>query len=63
MTRPTSLTAELKAVADRILALRAHTKRTGFRTTRSQNEILSRLLADDLATVLLALEKIEGGAQ
>jgi hypothetical protein len=63
MTRPASVTPELTEIIDRIRALRAHTKRTGFRTTRSENEILSRLSADDLATVLLALETSDGGAQ
>ena len=40
----------------RIRTMREYTRRSGFKTTRSQNELLSRLKADDLADVLLALE-------
>ncbi len=46
----------LHDIIAKIRVLRAYTVRTGFRTTKSQNEILARLNADDLATVLLVLE-------
>lgn len=59
-TNRSTLTSCQREVFDKISALRKYTLSTGFKTTRSQNEILSRLNADDLAAVLLALE---GGAQ
>ena len=58
MKRPSCnrLCPELQALVDKIRALRGYTARTGFRTTRSEKEILSRLGADDLAAVLMELE-------
>ena len=58
MTRPTgnTLSRELQAIVDRVRVLRGYTARTGFRTTRSEKEILARLGPDDLAAVLLTLE-------
>jgi len=58
MTRPArnAVSPELQAVIDQVSVLRGYTARTGFRTTRSEKEILARLGADELAAVLLALE-------
>ena len=58
MTRPISnaLSRELHAIVDKVRALRGYTTRTGFRTTRSEKEILARLGSDELAAVLLELE-------
>jgi hypothetical protein len=58
MTRPTSnaLPPELQIVVDKIHALRGYTARTGFRTTRSEKEIVAQLGSEDLAAVLLELE-------
>jgi hypothetical protein len=58
MTRPTgnALSHELQAIVDKVRALRGYTTRTGFRTTRSEKEILARLGSEDLAAVLLELE-------
>jgi len=44
---------------DLILALRQYTQDTGFRTTRSQNDLLAGLEAADLADVLLNLNRKE----
>jgi len=58
MTRPAgnTLARELQAVVDKVRVLRGYTARTGFRTTRSEKEILARLGPDELASVLLAVE-------
>lgn len=51
------LTSEAKKVFDKILALREYTTRTGFKTTRSQNELLQAITnPDDFASVLIALK-------
>jgi hypothetical protein len=46
-----------KSAVEKIQALRKLTNETGFRTTRSQNELLASLSANDLAVVALALRK------
>jgi len=51
-----ALPADLDVVVHKIRVLRDYTVRTGFRTTRSEKEILARLSADDLAVVLMELE-------
>ena len=52
----TTLTATVQAVLDKVRALRKYTQQTGFRTTRSQNELIQAIdNPDDLASVLLAL--------
>jgi hypothetical protein len=51
------MTAEAQAVLDKVKALREYTQRTGFRTTRSQNELIQAITnPDDLANVILALK-------
>jgi hypothetical protein len=50
-----SLTKYQQEVVDKILALRRMTVTSGFISKRSQNEILERLSADDLAAVALVL--------
>ena len=52
----TMIRSNLLEIVAKIQALKAYTARTGFKTTRSQNEILQALNGDDLATVLVALE-------
>jgi hypothetical protein len=58
MTRPSDNTvcSELQVIIDKVTVLRGYTARTGFRTTRSEKEILARLGPDELAAVLLVLE-------
>jgi hypothetical protein len=58
MTTPTrnTLPPELQIIIDKIRCLRDYTDRTGFRTTRSERDLLAQLAADDLAVVLLALQ-------
>jgi hypothetical protein len=51
-----TLTEPQQAVVNKVRALRAYTERTGMRTTRSERTILQTLNAEDLATVILALE-------
>jgi len=55
--RPTApiLAAALQQTFYKIQALRAYTQKTGFRTTRSEKELLAALGAEDLAAVLIAL--------
>jgi hypothetical protein len=55
MTIP-QLTAEQQQVFDHVKALRAYTVETGFKTTRSQNDLLQTLDGIDLAAVLVALK-------
>ena len=55
--------ADADGIAARIHALRDHTARTGFRTNRSQTDILGRLKPEVLAEVLLTLQEIQGGAR
>lgn len=59
-TKRLELTAFQRKIFNQVSALRKYTALTGFKTTRSQNEILARLGADDLAAVLIALQ---GGGQ
>jgi hypothetical protein len=49
------LTPSQQEVVDKILALRKMTATSGFKTTRSVNDLLERLNADDLAAVAAAL--------
>src|SRR5215510_9639512 len=46
---------ELDEIVAKIAALRQHTKVTGFKTIKSQNQILGRLSSDDLAMVIMRL--------
>ena len=55
MTRH-NISLQLAEIVNKVRALRSYTRRSGFRTTRSEKEILARLGPDDLAAVLLALE-------
>ena len=49
------LTPSQQEVVDKILALRKMTATSGFKTTRSVNDLLERLNADDLPAVAAAL--------
>jgi hypothetical protein len=49
------LTPSQQEVVDKIRALRKMTATSGFKTTRSVNDLLERLNADDLAAVAAAL--------
>jgi hypothetical protein len=52
------LSLEAQTVIDKVRALRAYTLRTGWRTTRSQNDLIQGLAdPNDLASVLLALQE------
>jgi len=53
------MSPEAQHALDLILALRQYTQDTGFRTTRSQNDLLAGLEAADLADVLLNLNRKE----
>jgi histidyl-tRNA synthetase len=49
------LTPSQQEVVDKIRALRKMTATSGFKTTRSVNDLLERLNADDLAAVASVL--------
>jgi len=49
------LPPDLQLTLQKIIALREYTRKSGFRTTRSEKEILAPLGAEDLAAALLAL--------
>jgi histidyl-tRNA synthetase len=51
------LTPSQQEVVDKIRALRKMTATSGFKTTRSVNDLLERLNADDLAAVASVLYK------
>jgi hypothetical protein len=51
----TPLTQHQQEIVDKIRALRRMTETSGFKTTRSVNDLLERLNADDLAAVAGAL--------
>ena len=58
--KPTdNLRPDLQHVVFTVLGLRDITKRTGLRTTRSQNDILGALTDKDLALVACALAAAE----
>jgi len=48
--------SRIEETIEKIRALRNYTERSGFRTTRSEKELLARLGPDELADVLMALE-------
>jgi len=50
-----TLTASQEEVVTKIEALRKMTRESGFKTTRSVNDLLERLNPDDLAAVAAAL--------
>jgi len=50
-------TSTVQEAASKILALRKLTEQTGFRTSRSQNDILHTLNADELAAVAEIITK------
>lgn len=56
-TNQKPLTPKLAEVVQKIRDLQALTVKTGFKTTRSQGEILGRLNADELAEVSAALRE------
>ncbi len=49
------LSFEAKQILTKVRVLRDYTKATGFRTTKSQNDLIQTLDGDDLASVLLIL--------
>lgn len=51
----TILTPKLQALVDKIVALRSLTKTSGFRTEKSQRDLLMHLSPDELALVAEAL--------
>jgi len=53
----TTLSPAAQKVVEEVLALREYTRRTGFRTTRSQNELIQSLNGRDLADGILALNE------
>jgi hypothetical protein len=55
MTR--TMSARANDVLDKVRALREYTQMTGFRTTKSQNDLIQSLDGNDLATVVLALKQ------
>lgn len=50
------LSAELQETIHKIRALRAYTVASGFRTTRSQKDLLAKLGSEDLAAAIFALQ-------
>jgi hypothetical protein len=56
-TTEPKLTPRLKTIAAKVEALRQLTKTTGFITSRSQGELLSRLSPDELASVAVVLNE------
>ncbi|HKV80014.1 MAG TPA: hypothetical protein VJP02_17840 [Candidatus Sulfotelmatobacter sp.] len=47
-----------QAVVDKVKALREYTQRTGFKTTRSQNDLIQAIRnPEDLAAVIMTLKK------
>ena len=56
-TMKTQLTQELAEVVEKIRNLQQLTKSTGFKTNRSQGELLARLTPDELSAVSAALQK------
>jgi hypothetical protein len=51
----TTLTPKLRDIVDKVAALRSLTKTSGFRTEKSQKELLMPLSPNELATVAEAL--------
>jgi hypothetical protein len=51
------MTPRATEVLNKVKALREYTTLTGFKTTRSQNDLIQSLDGDDLAVVVLALKK------
>ena len=52
------LSPNAREVVEKIKAMRDYTQRTGFRTTRSQNDLIQAITdPNDLASVLLALKE------
>jgi hypothetical protein len=55
-TKP-QLSPTAQTVVDKVRALREYTQRTGWRTTKSQNELIQAIRnPDDLAAVIIALK-------
>jgi len=53
-----TVTPEAQTVLDKVKALREYTQRTGWKTTKSQNDLIQAIPdPNDLATVLLALQE------
>jgi hypothetical protein len=52
----TTMTPKLADIVEKIRNLQRLTKTTGFRTTRSQGELLAQLTPDELSEVSVALQ-------
>ena len=57
MTATKPLTQQQAEVIAKIHALQEHTRLTGFKTTRSVNELKAALAAEDLAVICAVLNK------
>lgn len=55
LTMTATLTPKLQTLVDKIVALRTLTKQSGFRTEKSQRDLLMHLTPDELALVAEAL--------
>lgn len=55
-TMTTQMSDRAQDVLTKVKALREYTQLTGFRTTRSQNDLIQGLDGEDLAAVILALK-------
>jgi hypothetical protein len=53
----TTITPKLAEVVEKIQNLQRLTQSTGFKTNRSQGELLARLTPDELSAVSAALQK------
>jgi hypothetical protein len=51
-----SLSTRAQDVLMKVRVLREYTQRTGFKTTKSQNNLIQSLNGDDLASALLVLK-------
>ena len=55
MTMTTTMIPKLQTIVDKVSALRSLTKTSGFRTEKSQRDLLMPLSPDELALVAEAL--------
>ena len=55
-SQSSGLTPKQQEIVDKVRSLRQLTRESGFKTTRSQGELLATLGANDLAAVAAALE-------
>ena len=57
LAKEAHLTEQQREAIDRINTLKAHTQATGYRTTRSVNEILDKFTGSELADILRAVNR------